>query len=87
VVHYDEEGKIKSTRQKFENMVLPPETSLFIQENHGDWEIVENKYVASSWNANVKREFYKIKLQNGKKTKTLKIDVDQDKSRLGLALK
>jgi hypothetical protein len=87
VVNYDGDGKIISTRQKFKNVALPHESKLFIHENYGNWEIAENKYVASSWNGNIKREFYKVKLQNGEETKTLKLEVDQNESRLGLALK
>lgn len=87
IVNYDNDGKIKSTYQRFKNVVLPYKTSLHIYKNYKGWKIVKDKYVASSSNGDIKREFYKIKLRKDKKTETLKIAVDRDNSLLGLALK
>ncbi|HET7360726.1 MAG TPA: hypothetical protein VFI78_02215 [Salinimicrobium sp.] len=86
IVNYDENGEIKSTFQKFKNVLLPYETGLSVYRHYPGWDIVSNKYVAASRNGEIKREFYKIKLQNGKKSKSLKLNVDRDKSMLGLVL-
>ncbi|HET7360727.1 MAG TPA: hypothetical protein VFI78_02220 [Salinimicrobium sp.] len=87
IVNYDKNGEIKSTFQNFKNVPLPYETGLSIYRDYRDYDIVRNKYVAASRNGKIQREFYKIKLQNGKKSKSLKLKVDRDKSMLGLALK
>lgn len=86
VVNYDKEGNPISTKQKFKDVVLPHKTGLSIYRDYKGWDIVGNKYVAVSRNGEVKKEFYKVKLQNGKKNKTLKIEVDNDESMLELAL-
>ncbi len=70
---YTNEGDLKGTRQKFVDKALPSivRNQLYL-ENKG-WTMVSNKYIASGNSDRVNNEVYKIKLENGNKSRRVKI--------------
>lgn len=70
---YTNEAELVSTYQNFKDIFLPPavRNQLYL-ENKG-WTPISNKYVASGKSDQINKEFYKIKLENGNKRRTVKI--------------
>lgn len=72
-VVFNENGDLEGNSQKFENVRLPITMSKDILRNYKGWEVKSNLYVASGKGDLIQKEFYKVKLSNGKDVKTLKI--------------
>lgn len=85
-VNYDDDGGIDRTHQSFRDLPLPDGVSEAVLKQYDGWQVLDNKYVLNSRNGEVKKEFYKIKLQNGNKNKSVKINVERPRSIFGLAV-
>ena len=73
-VSYDKNGEIMATWERFENVALPKHVRELIAKKYGSWKIVENKYRGSFNNGNMQTSMYKVKLVNGNRSKSIKIN-------------
>ena len=70
---YTNEGKLVQTLQKFNDKVLPLDLRRHVFTNYQGWKMISNKYVASGKSDKIDKEYYKIKMDNGGKTKSIKV--------------
>jgi len=70
---YTNEGEIVQTLQKFNDKVLPLDLRRQVYTSNQGWTMVSNKYVASGRNDKIDKEYYKIKMENGSKSKSIKV--------------
>ena len=75
---FDRNGKLRSTTERFEDIAVPRELMAQLLRDHQGWTMVKNIHVTKGEKGRVAKEFYKIKLENGKQSKKIKIDVDND---------
>lgn len=71
---FDEEGNLVKTYQKFKDIVLPLDVRREVYMANKGWTMTKNKYVASGRGDLIEKEDYKIKLEKGNQSKTMKID-------------
>ncbi|TBW26786.1 hypothetical protein [Gramella sp. KN1008] len=71
---FNRTGEIVRTYQKFKNVVLPLDVRRDLYLANKGWTMTENKYVASGRGDLLKKEYYKIKLENGSRSQTIKLD-------------
>ena len=79
LARFDEKGEIVSTSQKFKNVVLPAEARFQINNRYKNCRLLSNVYIAHTKKWDMKKEFYKVKVKDGKKTRRLRIDKASDK--------
>lgn len=70
---YNREGSLVSSHQEFRNIALPRQASADLYKDHQGWTMVRNKHIISTRNGEVTKDFYKVRLRNGQKGKSLKI--------------
>ncbi len=71
---YDKNGEIIAAWERFENVSLPKHVRELIAKKHGSWKIVRNKYRGSFNNGNMQTSRYTVKLVNGNRSKSIKIN-------------
>lgn len=74
---FDEGGNLKKSSHRFKDVILPDELRHQLYRDYKGWKMVKNLHIAKGENGLVKKDFYKIELQNGKETKRIKIDADK----------
>lgn len=74
---FNRKGDLVSSHQKFRNIKLPESARLQILEKHRDAAILGNKYYASTKGWNVHKSYYKVKINDGKKIRRVRIDKDR----------
>lgn len=72
--NFDNEGNLKNTYQKFEDIVLPLDVRREVYTANKGWTMTSNKYIASGRGDLLDKEVYKIKLENGNQKRTMKLD-------------
>lgn len=82
---YDKIGDLKKSNFEFKNVRLPYQTSVDLFQKNQGWSIVKTKHIGYSKEWNVNKEYYKVKMAKGNKTKNLKINVGPDKIKERLA--
>lgn len=75
---FDNVGNLLKTNLKFKNILLPRDICYELYREHKGWTMVKNVHIASSWNGDVKKDFYRITMTNGNQKKNLKIDSRKD---------
>ncbi|MUP46963.1 hypothetical protein E0K83_14550 [Gramella sp. BOM4] len=71
---FDNDGEIVKTFQKFKDIVLPLDVRRELYNSNKGWTMVSNKYIGSGRGDLLENEVYKIKLENGKSKRSVKID-------------
>ncbi|MDX1544067.1 MAG: hypothetical protein R3214_08990 [Christiangramia sp.] len=71
---FDKEGKLIRTFQKFQNIVLPLDVRRELYMANKGWNMTENRYIASGRGELLEKELYKIKIENGSRSKNIKLD-------------
>lgn len=71
---FDDRGNLKETRQEFKDVLVPANVRTELYKNYKGWTMVKNKYTAKGRGDLVENEIYKIRLENGDKSQTIKID-------------
>ncbi len=71
--NYTIEGELKDTKQMFVDKALPAILSKKLYSENIGWTMVSNKYLASGKGDRIDKEVYKIKLENGNKSRRVKI--------------
>lgn len=79
---FNQKGELVRSTSKFKNILLPAELRHQIYRDHKGWEMVKNLHVSRGSQGVVNRDYYKIKLENGKERKSIKIDAPRS---LGVA--
>lgn len=72
--HFDEDGDLVSSLQKFKNVKLPDEARLRILQDYRNAVFVSNQYRAVSKGWDIQKELYKVKIKDGNRTRRLKIN-------------
>lgn len=73
VATYNNEGKILSTVEKYEDVVIPVNLRIAISKQFPSWAFQSNTYLISYTENNGISKKYKIKINKGKHKKTLKL--------------
>lgn len=73
VATYNNEGKILSTVEKYEDVVIPANLRIAISKQFPGWAFQSNTYLISYTENNGISKKYKIKIIKGKHKKTLKL--------------
>ncbi|MCG9972137.1 hypothetical protein [Christiangramia crocea] len=71
---FDKEGELVRTYQKFNNIVLPLDMRRELYMAYKGWNMTENKYIASGRGELLEKEMYKIKIENGNRSRNIKLD-------------
>ena len=74
VATYDEDGDLLSTFQRFKDAQLPNEARQKIMKKSKNARVVEVKHVVITDGWDIQKEFYKVKLQDGDKTKRIRLN-------------
>ena len=75
VAAYDKDGKIIRTIEKFKNVKLPYNVSSSIVKRFPNWKMVKDVYKVNYHdNQGLTKNQYKVNLENGDKTMTVKIN-------------
>ena len=75
VVAYDSNGKIIRTIEKFKNVKLPYSVTKAIVKRFPNWKMVKDVYKVNYHGmSGITKNEYKVKLENGDKTMTVKIN-------------
>ena len=77
LVNLDEKGELVSSYQKFKNVRLPDDARLQILQQYRDAKFVSNKHIAISKGWDIQKDFYKVKLKDGNRTRTVKVNKDR----------
>lgn len=77
LANFNKNGDLISSIQKFKNVRLPEEARLKILQEYRNAAILENKYFASTKGWDIQKEFYKVKIKDGDKTRRVKINKEQ----------
>jgi hypothetical protein len=72
---FDKEGKLLRTSERFKDILLPEALREQLHKDHAGWTMTKNLHVSTASDGIVKRDFYRIKLENGKDRKVVKIDM------------
>ncbi|MBE7638754.1 hypothetical protein GUB10_00265 [Salegentibacter sp. BLCTC] len=78
-VNYNRNGEVISSNQRFVDVNLPNRTLVKILRANEGYSIVGTKHLAftkSGWT--IDKEYYKVKLENGKNKKNVKMNVTRD---------
>ncbi len=76
VAAYDKNGKILYTIEKFKNVALPHNIASSVAEKYPGWKIAKDVYKVNYDATTGTKKQYKFILENGKKTKRVKVDDD-----------
>lgn len=76
---FDNKGNLISSRQKFTNVVLPQNAQMELHRLHEGAVVRGNNYFAHSKGWDITKEYYKVKIREGNKTKNLRINKDNDR--------
>ena len=75
VAAYDKDGKIIRTIERFKNVKLPENILMAVTQRFPNWAIVKDAYKINYMDhAGVTKKEYKIKLKNGDKRMTVKVN-------------
>lgn len=74
---YDKDGNLRKTSERFENIVLPNALRHQLYRDHKGWAMVKNIHVTKAKDGIVKRDFYRVKMQLGDRSKSFKIDASE----------
>lgn len=75
VAAYDKDGKIIRTIEKFKNVKLPYDVTKSIVKRFPNWKMVKDVYKVNYHdNSGITKNQYKVKLENGDKTMTVKVN-------------
>ncbi|TVZ59531.1 hypothetical protein NA63_2066 [Flavobacteriaceae bacterium MAR_2010_105] len=77
---YDAEGLIISSREKFEDILLPHYLRQSVYKEYPGWTAHSNSYLVSYNHKTGAKKRYKVQLRKDGKRKNLKIDVQSDMS-------
>ncbi|MDX1601696.1 MAG: hypothetical protein R3209_01400 [Salinimicrobium sediminis] len=77
LANFDKDGELVSSFQKFKNVRLPEDARMKILQQYRDAVVVGNKHIAVSKGWDIQKEFFKVKLRDGDKTRRVKINKEQ----------
>jgi len=85
-VNYNAAGEIQSSSQRFTDINLPYNSLISVLRANEGYSLVGTKHMAYSKDGwELDQEFYKVKLKNGKKSKTVKLNVARNASGVAVA--
>ncbi|HSP12739.1 MAG TPA: hypothetical protein VLO29_09450, partial [Salegentibacter sp.] len=71
---FDDEGELKRHNQSFKDVRLSRKIMADLYRDHKGWAAVGNKYIARGIGDQINTAFYKVKLVNGNRSQTIKIE-------------
>ncbi|SKB32071.1 hypothetical protein SAMN05660776_0373 [Salegentibacter holothuriorum] len=86
IVNYDKDGEVISSNQRFIDVNLPNKTIVKVLRANEGYRIIGTKHLAyskSGWT--IDKEFYKVKLENGKNRKNVKMNISRDATGVAVA--
>ncbi len=79
ITFYDKTGRIVSTLESFRDVELPLNLREQVFQGNGNWKMAGNKYKSIYEDGQLVKKIYKVKLQDGRRIKTVTIDVLENK--------
>lgn len=68
---FNKEGDLVRSNSRFKNIILPEKLRSQLYRDHQGWEMTKNIRITTGKNGLVNRDYYKIKLENGKDRKKI----------------
>ncbi|TDN89334.1 hypothetical protein DET49_10679 [Salegentibacter sp. 24] len=85
-VNYNDKGEIISSYQMFKDVRLPYNAMISILKANKGYTLTGTKHLAYSGSGEeIEKEFYKAKLENGNKSKIVKLNISKDASGMAVA--
>ncbi|HSD15528.1 MAG TPA: hypothetical protein VLB74_12830 [Flavobacterium sp.] len=75
---YDENGKLLSVVEKYNNVKLPSAVIYNVYKNYPGWKIVNDKYLYSQEDGDITAKQYKLQLAKGDETKKIVVNSKGD---------
>lgn len=72
--NFNQDGDLVKSISKFENIILPENLMHDLYRDHKGWEMTKNVHVTISKNGMVQKDYFKVKLENGKETKKINLE-------------
>ena len=79
LARFDDKGEIISTFQKFRDVALPESARTQINQKYANSKFLSNVYVGKTKKWDIKKEFYRVRIKDGKKVRRLKVNKYPDK--------
>lgn len=74
IADFDKHGNLGATSERFRNILLPADLRERIYKDHQGWTMVKNVHLTQGKSGVLNKNIYRIKLENGKSRKVVKID-------------
>ena len=71
---YDINGKLTTVVEKYNNIQLPPPVIYSVYKAYPGWQIVNDKYLYTQENGDIKKKEYNLKLKKNKEVLKLKVN-------------
>lgn len=71
---FNSNGELVRSTSKFKNIILPEDLRKQLYRDHKGWRMVKNIHVTTGRNGLISKDFYKLKLENGKNKKNIVFD-------------
>jgi hypothetical protein len=71
---YDSKGKLTSVIEKYSNTQLPTSVIYSVYNSYPGWQIVNDKYLYTQENGDIKKKEYNLKLKKGSETLKIKVN-------------
>lgn len=75
IANFDKHGNLETTSERFRNILLPANLREEIYKDHNGWTMIKNVHLTQGKSGVLNKDIYRIKLENGKSRKIVKIDV------------
>lgn len=71
---FNKEGDLVKSSSRFKNAVLPKKLMHNLYRDHKGWAMTKNVHITRGRNGMVQKDYYKIKLQNGRESKRILVE-------------
>lgn len=74
IATYDNNGKVLTTMERFQNVSLPPSVRNAVSKAYPDWIVQNDMYLVSYYSGDKISKMYRVRIKNKNQKKVLKID-------------
>ena len=74
LANYNDEGELVSSFQRFKNVNLPDDVRLEILRRHKNSKVVKNKYILTTKDLAINKEYYIVKILDNNRSRRVRID-------------
>ena len=74
LAHFDKDGSLRKTSEKFNDIILPDALRHQLYRDHKGWTMVKNVHIKNAKDGMVNKDIYHIKMELDNRKKNFKID-------------